>query len=214
MTCMASRAFICIDVANAKRQGHGVLRLLGEFVTQVVVEVGRAAQRLLVAIGETGLANHLGHVVAEVDGERLPLDGEQTVALQVAKGPVVGDQLEAVVGALEGASRSVASVLATPDVGRHAGARGRSARPSPRPGACASSSRHRRVGEDDRLEHAPLAVGVEVDEAHRLARLGLVEFGPHRVAPASRVAPRVVGQVVGPRAAALGDVDALAGTKG
>ena len=43
-------------VANPKGQGDRVLGLLGELFAQVVVEVGRASQRLLVALGEARLA--------------------------------------------------------------------------------------------------------------------------------------------------------------
>jgi hypothetical protein len=49
--------------------------------------------------------------------ERLPLEREQAVALQVAKGAVVGEDVEAVARALEGAARLVAAIRTPSDVG-------------------------------------------------------------------------------------------------
>ena len=100
-------------VANPERERHGVLRLIGNS------RAGRrrdrpSDQRLLEAIGEAGLSDDVGHVVAEVRGQRLPFDREETVPLQVAERAVVGDEFEAVVGALEGAARAVTAVLRSP----------------------------------------------------------------------------------------------------
>jgi len=61
--------------------------------------------------------------VAVVGRERLPLDGQEAVALQVAERAVIGHDVEAVAGSLEGAPRFVTAVRPLAHVGaQHRGA--------------------------------------------------------------------------------------------
>ena len=60
--------------------------------------------------GLAGGVDGLGPGEAVAGVERLPLDGQHAVALQVAEGAVVGQDVEAVVGALEGPAGLVAAV--------------------------------------------------------------------------------------------------------
>ena len=53
--------------------------------------------------------------------ERLPLDGQHAVALEVAERAVVGEDVEAVVDPLERPARLVAAVGPVADVGPHDG---------------------------------------------------------------------------------------------
>ncbi len=106
------------DVTDPMGQRDGVHRLLGEVGRQRAVEILGPFDRLGVAVAESGLGHDLGHVVAETDAETLPLDGEHPVPLQIAERAVVGDQFEAVVGALEGAAGSMAAIAPITDIGR------------------------------------------------------------------------------------------------
>ena len=96
---------------------------------------------------QAGVRHELGHVVAERDAEPLPLHAQHAVALQVAEGAVVGDQLEAVVRSFEGAAGSVPSVAPIADVrGQRArpGRRGRAGGPDgPPPPRCNRGARNR-----------------------------------------------------------------------
>ena len=51
--------------------------------------------------------------------KRLPIDGEHAMALQISKGAVIADHVEAVVDSFEGAARTMAAVLALAHVGAH-----------------------------------------------------------------------------------------------
>ena len=61
-----------------------------------------------------GLVDDLRAHVAVPRRQRLPLDGQQPVALEVAEGAVVGEHVEAVVDALERPAGLVAAVLRSP----------------------------------------------------------------------------------------------------
>ena len=70
----------------------------------------RSLQRPLEVGADAGFAHLLGHAGAEVGPEPLPLAGQHPVALQVAEGAVVGDDLEAVAERLEAPPGAVAAV--------------------------------------------------------------------------------------------------------
>ena len=129
------------------------------------------------------------------------------MALQVAERAVVGHEFEAVVRSLEGAARTVTTILALPHVGRHQASRVRR-RHRARHAVAASSCATVELREDDRLEYPRLAVGVEGDESNLLGRFVLGERRPHR---RDEVARRALGlgHVRRPRDAAFGHVDAL-----
>ena len=203
-------------VADAVGQRHGVGRLRRERrAASDLVELARTAPSTpSYRSAEPGLGDGVGHVVPERGAEGLPLDGEHAVALQVAEGAVVGDDVEAVVGALEGPTRAVPAVAcgrprrpaaidrrsssrAGPDPPQRPPAPGRSSvrvaawprGPSSSPSGSKSSRRHRR---GRRLRR-------------RLALAARATGAP----TTSSVSCRGVGQVVGPRAAPVGEVDAL-----
>ncbi len=90
----------------------------------------------------TGVVDQLGPDVAVVGRERLPLDGQHAMPLQVAERAVVGEDVEAVVDALEGPAGLVPAVLPIADVGRDQSDR-RSSAPSlrTRSSSCVSGSR-------------------------------------------------------------------------
>ena len=75
-----------------------------------------AFQGLEEAAGKTGRLDQLGHLEAEVGAERLPLDGEHPMALEVPERPVVGHDVEPVGSALERPSGAVAAIGALSDV--------------------------------------------------------------------------------------------------
>src|ERR1035437_9814576 len=109
------------DVSNPKGQRDAVLRLVRELFSYLVEEIRRAKERLLVALGQTGFENHFGRVKPEAGGERRPLDGEQTVPLQVPEGSVVTHNFKSIVRALKGPSRTVTAISSLTDVGRQYG---------------------------------------------------------------------------------------------
>ena len=104
-------------VPEAQRVGGGVDQA---GVAEALVLHAGAVQRALVQLTAAGGDDLLGHLGAEVGREALPLDGEHPVALEVAEGAVVGDDLEAVAHRLEAAARAVAAIRAlTDEVGEH-----------------------------------------------------------------------------------------------
>ena len=94
------------------------------------------------------------------------------MALQVAKRAVVGEHVEPIAGALEGASRPVAAVRAIADVG--AKDRQRARRPTD---AARSSSSWSSGRSDDGVQRGgddfDLAVRIEIGQRHLVARLWL-----------------------------------------
>ena len=92
--------------------------------------------------------------------------------LQITKRAVVRDQLEAIVGALEGPTRTVPSVAPVADVGpqeRHPVVVPELAHP---PLGLALRAIH--GGKTRRHQHLLLAVGIEVQEGHLVDAAGLV----------------------------------------
>ena len=67
---------------------------------------------------EPGFHDRVRHVVAERRGQALPLEGERAVALEVAVGAVVADDVEPVLRALPGAAGLVPAVPALADARR------------------------------------------------------------------------------------------------
>ena len=138
--------------------------------------------------------------------QTLPLDGQKAMPLQVAKCPVVSQDVESVGGSLEGSTRPVTSVVAAADIGPHH--------------VHAILHRHRpHPGLDDRLglmtvriEHARdelgLGVGIPIDEVDYWR----VEwrFGHRKQLRGERV-DRVagVGEICTVRDASVVEVDAL-----
>ena len=94
-------------VAEAERVGRGVLQ---PAAAQRLVGLGRALQPGAVRVADPDGVELLWHLGAEVRRERLPLNGQHPVALQVAERAVVGHDLEPVAQRLEAASRAVAAV--------------------------------------------------------------------------------------------------------
>ena len=100
---------------------------------------------------EPGFDDRLGHLVAVVRRERLPLDREHAVALQVAERAVVAEHVEAVAGALERAARACAGgCVRSPTYARTSATRSSAREPAhaveqlrPRAGACAGSRSRR-----------------------------------------------------------------------
>src|SRR5439155_19609909 len=118
-------------VADAESEAERVRRLLDEaFGAQARVLRARDVEGPLELAGEARGRELVRDVGAEIGRQPLPLAREQAVALQVAEGAIVGDDLEAVAESLEAAARSVAAVLARPEaraqeVGPRAGTEGR-----------------------------------------------------------------------------------------
>ena len=99
------------------RHGHGVL---GCVLQPVFGEIGIQVRRLVhdalpIAEGPRFL-DPGGHVVAVLVRQRLPLDREQPVPLEVAERAVVTEDVESVAGSFERASRLVTPVRSAPDV--------------------------------------------------------------------------------------------------
>ena len=90
-----------------------IRRLVGKpFAAEPLVLDARDLERALIVAAEPGGDQLVRHVGAEVGGQRLPLAREQPVALEIAEGAVVGDDLEAVAQRLEAATGAVAAVFA------------------------------------------------------------------------------------------------------
>ena len=99
----------------------------------------------------------------------MPLHRQDPVSLEITEGPVVGDQLEAIVGPLERSSGTMATVRTLADVRPDDGdlvVMAKCADPTDRLGL-----RHGRACEADGGDDLVLALGIEVDEPH----LSLVE---------------------------------------
>ena len=155
--------------ADAVREGHRVRGLVGELGRQRVVETGRDRHGLLVGLGQARLDDGLGDVVAVGGRQRLPLDRQHPVPLEVPEGPVVAQDVEPVVGALEGPAGLVAPVRPLSDVRaqqRHPLV-GREA-PHPRPDLILGQVRVRIA---DGGEELLLALGIEVGEYDRRSGL-------------------------------------------
>src|SRR5581483_3637471 len=73
--------------ADAVGERHGVGGLEGERSGEFLVELGRGGHGLLEQITDARLAHRPGHLVAVANRQRLPLDRQHAVALQVAEGP-------------------------------------------------------------------------------------------------------------------------------
>ena len=113
--CIASRAFICI----ANRMRYASDTAYGACSGNVDRRARRTAPRRVPSRRRTASASpasrdRLGDLVAVTRRERLPLDREHAVTLQVAERAVVGEHVEAVVDALERAARAVTPVVARP----------------------------------------------------------------------------------------------------
>ena len=106
------------DVADAEGEAE---RVGGELLEpgggEPLVLVAGDFQGPLEFAADARFAHLLGDARAEVGAEPLPLHGQQAVALQVAEGAVVGDDLEAVAERLEAAAGAVAAVVALADDG-------------------------------------------------------------------------------------------------
>ena len=127
-------------------------------------------------MGLVGLARHRprprrrGMVKPWAGREVLPLDGEHPVPLEIPEGPVVGEHVEAVAGALEGPARAVAAVETVAGVLAH------DVEPLARPTCCATRSSMPLLGQvgvgvEHGGHHLDLAVGIPVDQGH----LGVVD---------------------------------------
>src|SRR5207302_6883067 len=104
------------DVAETEREAERVRSLLDEpFAAQPCVPGARDLERALVLATEPCGDDLVRNVGAEVGRQPLPLAGEEPVALQVAEGAVVGDDLEPVAEGLEASAGSVAAVLPLAD---------------------------------------------------------------------------------------------------
>ena len=178
------------DVADAVRQRDRVRGLLGEVRQEGAVQVLRPSDRLVVALTETGIGDDPRHVVAERDAEPLPLDRQHSVTLQVAKRAVVGDELEAVVGPLEGAAGTVPSVAPVADVGLQQGDPVLVTEPAYSPGRLALGTVELR----ETCCHQDLlfAIGVEVEQGHALVARGSRTLAPGTRSGQSRDTTRAV----------------------
>ena len=135
-------------VADPVGEAERVGRLLGEAgVGEPLVLGPRDLERPLELAAEPRFLDLAGDAGAEVGAEPLPLAGQHPVALEVAEGAVVGDDLEAVAQRLEAAAGPVAAVGALADqrgeqlgpLGRGRGRRG--GRGSRSPASRADSNR-------------------------------------------------------------------------
>src|ERR1700733_380268 len=113
------------DEADPVAQAERVRRRGGEpGVDEAVVLAGRELERAAVLVAAAGQLDLLGDAGAQIGGERLPLDSQHPVALQIAESTVVGDDLEAVAKRLEAAPGAVAPVRPIAgEIGQQRGAR-------------------------------------------------------------------------------------------
>src|SRR5271154_423103 len=140
-------------------------------------------------MGEPRVGDYLGYVKTQVNGQRLPLNGQHPMALKIAKGSIVAHDLEAVVGPLERTAGSVASISSRTDVVReHVGALGVAHYLDALFGLIVG---HRGVSEDNGFQYSALTLGVEVNEPHVLPYLGDCVVGMKVVQDLSRRAARV-----------------------
>ena len=151
------------------------------------------------------VAELLRRHVAVPGRERLPLEREQPVPLQVAEGAVVAEHVEAIGGALEGAPRLVAPVLPPADVGLQ----------HPAPLLRAELARHRQElvvrQAGGRVEggrdHLHLAVRIPVGERDLGPGLGLDAL--QHAGRDRRGGLGVLGEIARPDAAPLRPLEAL-----
>ena len=102
-------------VPDAIREGHGVLGHIGSAggVDCIHKSCGLAEGGVPLAL-HSGVSDLVGGDVAVGNPQPLPVDCHQTMALQVSENAEVGEQVEAVIGSLESASRPVAAIRALP----------------------------------------------------------------------------------------------------
>src|SRR5262249_9917195 len=99
-------------VADPVCEAEGVRRLLGEpGGDETLVLAAGDLQGALELVARSRFADLLWDSGPQVRAEALPLDGQHAVALEVAEGAVVGDDLKAVAQRLEAAAGAVAAVL-------------------------------------------------------------------------------------------------------
>src|SRR6266851_6677745 len=103
-------------VAETEREAERVRSLLDEpFAAQPRVLDAGDVERTLILAAQPRSDDLVGDVGAEVGRQPLPLAGEEAVALEVAEGAVVGDDLEPVAERLEASAGPVTAVLSLPD---------------------------------------------------------------------------------------------------
>jgi hypothetical protein len=106
------------DEADAVRHRDRVLRdVLAGRREQRLPRCRRVLHHRVPLAGEVGVLDDRRGLVPVHRGQALPLEREGAVALEVAEGAVVAEDVEAVAGALERAARLVAPVAALADVG-------------------------------------------------------------------------------------------------
>jgi hypothetical protein len=102
---------------DAERHRDGVRRhALETGAAQALVERRRHLHGTLPHIVTAGVADRGRFAVAMARRQRLPFEGQQAMPLQIAKGAIVGEHVEAVGRALEGAPGSMPAVRAIADV--------------------------------------------------------------------------------------------------
>jgi len=195
-------------VADAVAERQRVERLaLAPGGDQALPLLARDLQAAAERLADPGRVQLFGHFGAEVRAQALPLDREHAVALQVAEGAVVADDLEAVAQRLEAAAGAVAAVAALADeVGQHLRALVGPQRRQPQAGVLLADP----GGLEEEGGQQRLLVAVDVQQAHR----GPVDGGGHRRVVQAQP-PRPAGgggvaalQVGDPLAAAVGARDA------
>ena len=193
--CIASRALICIvkrmpyasDTAYGACSGNGSSSASYSAAERSIASSNRIAQ--------SGFVDGLGDLVPVARRQRLPLDREHAVSLQIAERAVVGDDVEAVVDAFERAPGLVATVAPLPHV-----------RAQQRDAVVGAERAHLgqhlvfgkvRLRVADGREELVLGLGIEVGEGDGRAR-----FGPLTCEDALHEVAGVVaglGQVGAPR---------------
>ena len=194
------------DVADAEAEAERVRRGVAQAGGgEALVLLLRALERARVEVARAGLDDLVGHAGAEVGRQALPLHGQHAVALKVAEGAVVGDDLEAVAQRLEAAAGAVAPVGALAhEVGEQPRAVDGGELGDLGAGALLADA----GGLEQQRGQQLLLVAVDVQQPHRRAVLGAVvavEAEPRGPALA-RLAAAL--EVADPLAAALGPLDA------
>ncbi len=126
------------------------------------MQVGRGLHHAQPVVLGASFADRVGFGEAVTRAERLPLEREQAMALQIAEGAVVGQDVEPVRRALECAARAMTAIGAVPDVGAEQ-------RRSLVDGHAARDAHELIVGEirdgvERRGDDLDLAVGIEVGQ--------------------------------------------------
>src|SRR4051794_29899014 len=104
------------DVANPVAKAERVWSQVRADAAANPLVLGRGAlEPRAVVVCHTGVRELPGDAGAEIGTQRLPLDRQQPVALEVAERAVVGDDLEAVADGLEAAPGPVPAVGALTD---------------------------------------------------------------------------------------------------